>query len=235
MCHFRKPRRHVGSFTLWPSRRASSHAGEGGVFAACRAAPLAADSPHSLRTRRREPPASRAAARTGTGGGDSSLPPAPAGHSETVTSRNGYAVSELAGAGIRSPHWPPAATCARLTGKASRHPRLSLLMQRPIVSGPTGTLPMSVGQSRPHTACEDRHTECDGRAPRALTPNGTRGPPVQHRLGVCHREAMGGRGSCRAAVRLRRAQARSRHMAQLCNCAIPEASARATPAGRLSP
>jgi len=125
-------RRHVGSFRLWPSRRASSHAGEGGVFAACRAAPLAPDSPHALRRKRREPGASGAAARTGTGGSDSPLSPASAGRSETVTSRNGCAVSELTGAGIRSPHWPRPATCARLAGKGWRHPSVALLMQRSI-------------------------------------------------------------------------------------------------------
>ena len=98
LCHSRRPHRHVDSLRLWPSRRASSDEGEDGVFAASRAAPLAADSPHVLHRRRREPPASGAAARTGTGRGESPLSPASAGCSGTVTSRNGYAVSELRGA-----------------------------------------------------------------------------------------------------------------------------------------
>ena len=85
---------------------------KGGVFAAWPAAALATDSPHSLRRRRREPGASGAAARTGTGGRDSPLSPASAGHRETVTSRNGYAVSEPAGAGIRSPDRPLPTACA---------------------------------------------------------------------------------------------------------------------------
>jgi len=131
-CPAGKPRRHVGSFRLWPSRRASSHAGEGGVFAACRAAPRAPDSPHALRRRRRAPGASGAAARTGTGGSDSPLSPASAGSNGTVTSRTGYAVSELTGAGIRTPRGPLPPTCARLAGKGWRHLSLALLMQRSI-------------------------------------------------------------------------------------------------------
>ena len=46
-------------------------------------------------SRRREPRASGAAARTGMGGSDSPLSPASAGCSGTVTSRNASAVSEL--------------------------------------------------------------------------------------------------------------------------------------------
>jgi len=81
---------------------------------------------------RRAPRASGAAARTGTGGSDSPLSPASAGPSGTVTSPNGYAVSELTGAGIRSPRGPLPTACARLAGKAWRHPSLVLLMQRSI-------------------------------------------------------------------------------------------------------
>ena len=80
--------------------------------AACRAAALATDGPHALRRRRREPRASGAAARTGTGRGDSPPSPASAGRSGTVTSPNGCAVSEPTGSGVRSPHWPLPTTCA---------------------------------------------------------------------------------------------------------------------------
>ena len=131
-CPVHEPHRHADSLRLWPSRRASSHAGEGGVFAACPAAPLATDSRHALRRRRREPRASGAAARTGTGRSDSPPSPASAGRSGTVTSRNGYAVGERTGSGICSPHWPLPATCARVAGKAWRHPSLASPMQRSI-------------------------------------------------------------------------------------------------------
>jgi len=68
----------------------------------------------------------------GTGGSDSPLSPASPGSNGTVTSRTGYAVSELTGAGIRTPRGPLPSTCARLAAKGWRHPSLALLMQRSI-------------------------------------------------------------------------------------------------------